>query len=159
MIGGVIIGDFLANWRDRMAEPLECTFPVVRWGNRAVYAVYAAYTVYTVATFVAWLPQEADGSYPRSTGSCWRFWARGRSAAEAACISSLVRPPAPDGARLVVCVPSPCVPSLVHLCLCAVVCALGEARRPSPLTAPGRTNTGHLPPGCAEVSTLFSVVR
>ncbi|MFA9432097.1 cytosine permease [Egicoccus sp. AB-alg2] len=45
-IGGVIIGDFLANWRRGMPEPLLHRFPAVRWENIAVYAV---------ATFVAWL--------------------------------------------------------------------------------------------------------
>ena len=44
-IGGVIIGNFLANWRDGMPEPLEHEFPVVRWENIAVYAM---------ATFAAW---------------------------------------------------------------------------------------------------------
>ncbi|MFA9447025.1 cytosine permease [Egicoccus sp. AB-alg6-2] len=45
-IGGVIIGDFLANWRGGMPEPLDYRFPAVRWENLAVYAV---------ATLLAWL--------------------------------------------------------------------------------------------------------
>ena len=43
-IGGVIIGDFLANWRAGIPEPESYATPVVRWENLAVYAV---------ATFVA----------------------------------------------------------------------------------------------------------
>lgn len=45
-VGGVIIGDWFANWRAGMPEPLEYLFPAFRWGNIAVYAV---------ATFLAWL--------------------------------------------------------------------------------------------------------
>ncbi|GGI03769.1 cytosine permease [Egicoccus halophilus] len=45
-IGGVLIGDHVANWRRGMPEPLAYRFPAVRWENVAVYAV---------ATLAAWI--------------------------------------------------------------------------------------------------------
>ncbi len=58
-IGGVIIGDFLANWRQGMPEPLEHEFPVVRWENIAVYAV---------ATVAAYLSSRYGWFIPPVTG-------------------------------------------------------------------------------------------
>ena len=54
-IGGVIIGDYLANWRAGMPEPLEYRVPNIRWENVAVYAV---------ATFLAWLSSRNDFLIP-----------------------------------------------------------------------------------------------
>lgn len=58
-VGGVIIGDFLANWRAGMPEPEQYTVPVVRWENLAVYAV---------ATFVAWLSSKNNWFIPPING-------------------------------------------------------------------------------------------
>lgn len=58
-IGGVIIGDWLANWRGATPEPLEWDFPDVRWGSIGVYAV---------ATFVAWLSSKQGWFIPPVNG-------------------------------------------------------------------------------------------
>jgi cytosine permease len=58
-IGGVIIGDFLANWRAGMPEPSEHRFAAVRVDNLAVYAV---------ATFVAWLSNRYGWFIPPVNG-------------------------------------------------------------------------------------------
>lgn len=58
-VGGVIIGDFLANWRAGMPEPLEHRFPALRLENLAVYAV---------ATFVAWLSDRYEWFIPPVNG-------------------------------------------------------------------------------------------
>jgi cytosine permease len=58
-IGGVIIGDFLANWRTGMPDPEGYAVPVVRWENLAVY---------TVATFVAWLSSKNGWFIPPING-------------------------------------------------------------------------------------------
>jgi cytosine permease len=58
-VGGVIIGDYLANWRDGMPEPLRYEFPAVRWENLAVYAG---------ATFVAWLSSRQGWGIPPING-------------------------------------------------------------------------------------------
>jgi len=58
-VGGVIIGDWLAHWRDGMPEPLDYRFPAVRWENLAVYAV---------ATFVAWLSSRYGWFIPPVNG-------------------------------------------------------------------------------------------
>lgn len=59
-VGGVIIGDYLANWRRAgMPEPLEYGFPTVRWENLAVYAV---------ATFAAWLSSRNGWFIPPVNG-------------------------------------------------------------------------------------------
>jgi cytosine permease len=58
-IGGVIIGDFLANWRRGMPEPENYVVPVVRWENIAVYVV---------ATFVAWLSSRQGWFIPPING-------------------------------------------------------------------------------------------
>lgn len=50
-VGGVIIGDVLANWRGGMPEPTRYVPPAVRWESIAVYAV---------ATLIAWLTSRAD---------------------------------------------------------------------------------------------------
>jgi cytosine permease len=58
-IGGVIIGDVLANWRGGMPEPTSHDVPRVRWENIAVYVV---------ATFAAWLSSRAGWGIPPVNG-------------------------------------------------------------------------------------------
>jgi cytosine permease len=58
-VGGVIIGDYLANWRGGMPEPERHHVPVVRWENLAVYAV---------ATFIAWLSSRYGWFIPPLNG-------------------------------------------------------------------------------------------
>lgn len=58
-VGGVIIGDFFANWRAGIPEPLVYKFPAVRWENVAVYAV---------ATFIAWLSSRNGWLIPPVNG-------------------------------------------------------------------------------------------
>lgn len=58
-IGGVIIGDWLANWRTATPEPLEWDFPRVRWENIGVYVA---------ATFVAWLSSKQGWFIPPVNG-------------------------------------------------------------------------------------------
>ena len=58
-VGGVIIGDFFANWRAGIPEPLVYKFPAVRWENVAVYAV---------ATFIAWLSSRNGWFIPPVNG-------------------------------------------------------------------------------------------
>lgn len=58
-VGGVIIGDWLANWRAGMPEPLTHRFTAVRFENIAVYAV---------ATFVAWLSNRNGWFIPPING-------------------------------------------------------------------------------------------
>ena len=58
-VGGVIIGDFFANWRAGIPEPLVYDFPAVRWENIAVYAV---------ATFIAWLSSRNGWFIPPING-------------------------------------------------------------------------------------------
>ena len=75
-VGGVIIGDYLANWRGGMPEPLEYDFPTVRWENLGVYAV---------ATFVAWLSSRNGWFIPPVNGivlavlGSWIVGIRGRA--------------------------------------------------------------------------------
>lgn len=58
-IGGVIIGDWLANWATFTPEPLEWDFPRVRWENVAAYVV---------ATFAAWLSSKQGWFIPPVNG-------------------------------------------------------------------------------------------
>lgn len=58
-IGGVIIGDYLANWRAGMPQPLEHRFVALRLDNLAVYAV---------ATFAAWLSNRYGWFIPPVNG-------------------------------------------------------------------------------------------
>jgi cytosine permease len=58
-IGGVIIGDVLANWRSGMPEPGGHRFPRVRWDNLAVYGG---------ATFAAWLSSKNGWFIPPVNG-------------------------------------------------------------------------------------------
>lgn len=58
-IGGVVIGDWWANWRDGTPEPLLWNFPIVCWGNLGVYLV---------ATCLAWLSSRQGWFVPPVNG-------------------------------------------------------------------------------------------
>jgi cytosine permease len=58
-VGGVIIGDYLANWRAGMPEPLRYDFPTIRWENIGVYVA---------ASFVAWLSSKQGWFIPPING-------------------------------------------------------------------------------------------